>query len=153
MLPIGTVLYNTCRGFEEAKMTLRDTACEIIDADGGEAEDCEQGVDTGLLRLFGSSAADVPVFSHVEEQVMTLARRDTLASLEAPGAVERAARLLFGLGTRSRALADVRLEALRRAVVVTRHRRHLPDRVARDLREHGFADTQVRAIEARALAA
>ena len=129
-------------------MALRDTPCDIIDV-----EECDDGTDTGVLRRFGAPAVDVPVFSAVEEQVITLARADTLASLEPPGMMERAVRLLFGLRARSRALADMRLEALRRALVVTRHRRHMPDPVARDLRERGFRDAQLRSIEARALAA
>ncbi|WP_419828160.1 hypothetical protein [Sphingomonas sp.] len=129
-------------------MALRDTPCDIIDV-----EDSDDGRDAGVLRRFDSVGADVSVFSAVEEQVITLARHDTLASLEPPGTMERAVRLMFGLRARSRALADTRLEALRRAVVVARHRRHMPDPVARDLRERGFRDAQLRSIEARALAA
>jgi hypothetical protein len=152
MLPIGTVDFNTGRGFEEADVVLRDTACEIIDVEVCEADGgCEAPSD--LTHLFGPAVAEAPLFTAIEEQVLTLARHDRLATLEAPGVVERAVRLLFGLGARSRALADARLEALRRAMVVTRHRRHLPDPVARDLRERGFGDAQVRAIEARALSA
>jgi hypothetical protein len=129
-------------------MALRDTDCETMDA-----IEHDDDAHTGLMRLFSGAVARPPLFSAIEEQVIDLARRDTLASLEAPGFVERTVRLLFGLRAASRALADARLETLRRAIVVARHRRHMPDAISRELYEQGFFDAQVRAIEARALAA
>ncbi len=92
-------------------------------------------------------------FTPLEEQVITLARMDRLGSLEAPGRIERFFSLIFGLNPRMRALADPRLEALRRAVVVANHRHHLPDVQAAELREVGFTPDQVQAIEHRAIAA
>ncbi len=92
-------------------------------------------------------------FSPLEEQVMTLARTDSLGSIEAPGLIERIFTRLFALNAEQRALADPRLEALRRAFVVTRHRHHLPDRQASELAEQGFTVPQIRMIEARAIAA
>jgi hypothetical protein len=91
-------------------------------------------------------------FTPLEEQVIELAQTDGPASLEAPGLVERLLKTIFGLRSATRALADPRLEALRRAVVVTRHRHHLPDAQAAALREAGYAPTQIRMIEARAVA-
>ena len=90
-------------------------------------------------------------FTPLEEQVIELAQADGPGSLEAPGPVERLIKTLFGLRSAKRALADPRLEALRRAVVVTRHRHHLPDAQAAALREVGYAPTQIRMIEARAV--
>ena len=92
-------------------------------------------------------------FSPLEEQVIDLARRDGLGSLEAPGRIERFLTFAFGLNIGRRALADERLEALRRAVVVTRHRHHMPDAQAAELREAGFSLPQVRLVELRAIAA
>jgi alkylhydroperoxidase family enzyme len=91
-------------------------------------------------------------FTPLEEQVIALAHTDGPASLEAPGLVERMLKTIFGLRGGTRALADPRLEALRRAVVVTRHRHHLPDAQAAALRDVGYAPTQIRMIEARAVA-
>jgi hypothetical protein len=91
-------------------------------------------------------------FGALEEQVMALARTDTLASLEPPGLLERIAKAAFGLDAGRRALADERLEALRRACVVAHHRHHLPDVQAAELRAAGFSVAQIRAIELRAIA-
>lgn len=91
-------------------------------------------------------------FTPLEDQVIALARSDSLASLEAPGRIERLFSLVFGLEPGSRPLADPRLEALRRAVVVAHHRHHLPDAQAAELREMGFTLPQIRMIEVRAIA-
>lgn len=90
-------------------------------------------------------------FSALEEQVIALARTDRLGSIEAPGVIERLVTKLFGLNPERRALADPRLETLRRAVVVAHHRHHLPDMQAAELREAGFTVAQIRAIEMRAI--
>lgn len=60
-------------------------------------------------------------FSALEWSVIALAKRDPLRSLGRPGRLSRAMGSLFGLGTRS-ALADPRLEALRRLAVLAWHR-------------------------------
>lgn len=125
-------------------MALRDMVIECHDVE------CDAPDDAFLSRFVPQEQA--VLFSSLEEQVMALSTHDTLASLERPGIVERAARLVFGLRTASRALADAKLEALRRAMVVARHRRHLPDALARELRDRGFGAAQLRAIEARAIA-
>lgn len=72
---------------------------------------------------FAAAAAASPArqsksggFSALEWSVIALARRDSLASLEAPGPIARAFGSLFGLGAQGR-LADSRLEALRRLAV------------------------------------
>lgn len=91
-------------------------------------------------------------FTALEEQVIALALTDRLGSIEAPGRIERLVARLFGLRSPSRTLADPKLEALRHAVVVARHRHHLPDAQAAALREWGYALTQIRMIEARAVA-
>ncbi len=91
-------------------------------------------------------------FTPLEEQVIALALTDRLGSIEAPGRIERLFATLFGLRAPSRALADPRLETLRQAVVVARHRHHLPDAQAAALRQAGFALAQIRMIEARAAA-
>lgn len=95
----------------------------------------------------------LPGFSALEDRVVGLARRDGLGSVEEPGLLERLVSALFGLRPNRRALADGRLEALRQAVVIARHRHHLPDAQATRLRSHGFTPRQIREIEARALAA
>lgn len=104
--------------------------------------------DDKVVRLHEAGRATL---SSLEEQVVSLALRDRLGSLEEPNWLERTVARLFGLAPRGRALADPRLEALRRAVVVTRHRHHLPDTQAAELREAGFAAAQIRIVEQRAL--
>ncbi|USI72951.1 hypothetical protein [Sphingomonas morindae] len=86
-------------------------------------------------------------FSTLERQVIALAQEDTLASLEAPGLIERCLAFLFGLEPGRKPLADTRLETLRRAVVVSCHRHHLPDAHAAELRRQGFDEAQISAIE------
>jgi hypothetical protein len=92
-------------------------------------------------------------FSPLEQQVIALARTDRFGSLEAPGRIERFFSFVFGLNPSRRALADPRLEALRRAVVCARHRHHLPDAQAAELREAGYSVGQIRMIESLAIAA
>ena len=91
-------------------------------------------------------------FTPLEDKVMHLAREDGLGSIEGPGRIERLVGWLFGLHASGRALADPRLEALRKAVIVAYHRHHLPDAQVAQLRERGFTPAQVRAIEACAIA-
>ena len=92
-----------------------------------------------------------PALSAVERNVVLLARRDLLASLEPAGPIERLIAWMFGARAGSRQLADPKLEALRRAVVVTRHRRHLPDAVAAELRTLGYGEQRIRTLETIAL--
>lgn len=61
-------------------------------------------------------------FSALEWSVIALAERDGLASLAEPGRISAAMGALFGFRTDSPRLADQRLEALRRAVVLIRHK-------------------------------
>ncbi|WBO21167.1 hypothetical protein [Sphingomonas abietis] len=104
------------------------------------------------IEPFRLKSVEPAEFSALEEQVMALARTDSLGSIEAPGRVERLFTRLFGLNKEQRALADPRLEALRRAFVVARHRHHLPDVQTGELREAGFSIGQIRVIELRAIA-
>lgn len=120
---------------------------DIADDRDGFAEPIANEVEPFLLK----SAARAIRFDPLEEQVMALARGDSLSSLEKPGGLDRLLSLMFGLRSASRALADPRLEALRRAVVVTRHRHHLPDRQAAELREQGYTLEQIHAVETRAI--
>jgi hypothetical protein len=91
-------------------------------------------------------------FTALELRVIALAREDGLGSIEEPGLLERVIAFTFGLRTNRRALADPRLEALRQAVVIARHRHHLPDACATRLQSFGFTLRQIRTIETRAVA-
>jgi alkylhydroperoxidase family enzyme len=123
-------------------MALRETALDAL-----QDEEDEVSGDARVYRLPLAAAR----FSALELQVIALARHDTLGSLEAPGLIDRLAAVLFGTRRRRRALADERLEALRQAVVLIRHRHHLPDAMALALREAGFNPAQVAALEPLAL--
>jgi hypothetical protein len=107
------------------------------------------GVDEPAFQIH---AVETPLLSPLEQQVIALARLDGMGSLEPPGPIDRLMTLLFGIQPKSRALADPRLELLRRAVVVGRHRHHLPDMQAAELRQNGFSIAQVREIERLAVA-
>jgi hypothetical protein len=91
-------------------------------------------------------------FTALEDRVIVLARADGLGTIEEPGLFERLATIVFGLRINRRALADPRLEALRQAVVIARHRHHLPDTWATRLQSFGFTLRQIRTIEKRAVA-
>lgn len=119
---------------------------KTIDRDAAEAPAAGGSATVALHPASGAR------FSPIEAHVIALARQDTLASLEPPSWIERAAALLFGIEFGRKPLADARLEALRRAVVVTHHRRHMPDAVAVELARAGYRLAQVRAIEALAIA-
>jgi hypothetical protein len=127
---------------KEADMAYRDTVHDAEPADISAVE-----AEPFLLRDVGRVE-----FTPLEQQVIALARTDRLGSLEAPGRVERFISFVFGLNPGRRALADPRLEALRRAVVCARHRHHLPDAQAAELREAGYSVGQIRMIENLAIA-
>lgn len=122
---------------------------DIVDDHMELAELAQSDGEPFLLR---SLARQVP-FQPLEDHVMALARADSLASLETRSWLDRLVAFLFGLRPGGRTLADPRLEALRRAVVVIRHRHHLPDAQAAELKTHGFTLDQIHAIEARAVSA
>lgn len=122
-------------------MTLRDIVEDRIEGRqmpaGGEAG--------GKPTLLG--------FTALEDRVIALARGDGLGTIEEPGLFERIAGIVFGLRLNRRALADPRLEALRQAVVVARHRHHMPDAWVVRLQGRGFTLRQIRVIETRAISA
>ena len=97
-----------------------------------------------------SSAADADEaqtgFSGLEWSVIALAQRDTLASLAEPGRMSRALGSLFGRGPSSR-LADPKLEALRRAAVLARHRGFaLPMSEIHNFHSVGFSEAQMETL-------
>jgi hypothetical protein len=128
---------------KEANMAYRATVRTDIEPSGASPE----------VEPFRLKAMEPATFTSLEDQVIALARTDGLGSIEAPGLIERLVTRLFGLNPERRSLADPRLETLRRAVVVARHRHHLPDMQAAELREAGFTVAQIRAIEMKAISA
>lgn len=82
-------------------------------------------------------------FSALEWQVVAIAQRDRLASLEAPGRLSIALGMLFGGQRPNPKLADKRLEALRRIAVLAWHRGYaLPPHEIRAFHEAGFTPDQ-----------
>jgi hypothetical protein len=75
------------------------------------------------LHASSGSTARQASFSALEWSVIALARRDRLSSLDQPGRIAKALASLFGLW-RDSALADGRLEALRRMAVLAWHKGH-----------------------------
>jgi hypothetical protein len=85
-------------------------------------------------------------FSPLEWTVISLARRDKLGSLQAPGPMARAFGSLFGLGRQS-SLADPRLEALRRIAVHAWHKGYtLPVSEIKRFLAAGFSAAQVETL-------
>jgi hypothetical protein len=100
--------------------------------------------ETNLIAV--TADADRTGFSALEWSVVALARRDSIASLEKPGRIAVALGALFG-DRRNPRLADPRLEALRRFVVLARHLRdRLPDREIGRFLSAGFTRAQARLL-------
>lgn len=82
-------------------------------------------------------------FSVLEWQVVAIAQHDRLASLERPGRLSTAIAMIFGGQRPNPALADSRLEALRRLAVHAWHRGYSVPRAAiRAFHEAGFTIEQ-----------
>ena len=81
--------------------------------------------DTAPALVFHPRLAAKPAraggFSALEWSVVALARRDSLASLRAPGRIAKAMAVVFGSSS-ANPIADPRLEALRRIAVQGWHR-------------------------------
>jgi hypothetical protein len=125
-------------------MTYRDIVEDRFDSQDEQRQVATNASPAGAPPLLG--------FTALEDRVITLARTDGLGTIEEPGLIERIAKIVFGLRLNGRALADPRLEAMRQAVVIARHRHHLPDSWATRLQSFGFTLRQIREIEARACA-
>jgi hypothetical protein len=90
-------------------------------------------------------------FSPLEWLVIALAKRDPLSSINKPGRIATALGALFGVHPNP-GLADPRLEALRRFVVLARNLRHrLPDREVAQFLSAGFSHAQGKLIRSTAL--
>lgn len=70
----------------------------------------------------GTTLDSTATLSPLEWQVVAIAQRDRLSSLEAPGRWSRLLALLFGGDRASPRLADSKLEALRRIAVLAWHK-------------------------------
>jgi hypothetical protein len=82
--------------------------------------------------------------SSAERQVVTLSRRDSLASVLSQRASGHVLRRLFGIAP-SNPLADPRLEALRRYAVLLRHGGDLlASEARRMLRAHDMSEDRIR---------
>lgn len=78
-------------------------------------------------------------FSALEWQVVAIAQHDRLSSLEKPGRLATALTMIFGGQRPNPALADSRLEALRRLAVLAWHKGYSVPRAAiRAFHEAGF---------------
>jgi len=82
-------------------------------------------------------------FSALEWQVVAIAQRDRLASLEKPGKLSVALGVIFGGESPNPKLADQKLEALRRVAVLAWHKGYaLPRHEIRAFHEAGFTPEQ-----------
>ena len=82
-------------------------------------------------------------FSALEWQVVAIAQRDRLSSLDAPGKLSVALGMIFGGQRANPKLADSKLEALRRMSVLAWHRGYsLPPSEIRAFHDAGFTADQ-----------
>ncbi|WP_448664773.1 hypothetical protein ACG3SL_08925 [Sphingomonas sp. CJ20] len=82
-------------------------------------------------------------FSALEWQVVAIAQRDRLSSLEAPGRMAVALGVIFGGERANPRLADPRLEALRRIAVLAWHKGYsLPPSEIEAFHDAGFTAEQ-----------
>jgi hypothetical protein len=91
-----------------------------------------------------AAAAHIPAaFERSEWEVIVLAQRDDLTSLQAPGWLSRTLSKLVG-GNPDRRLASPRLEALRRLAVMAWHRGYaVPVSAMKAFKEAGFSPDQL----------
>ncbi|WP_199555462.1 hypothetical protein [Sandaracinobacteroides hominis] len=90
-----------------------------------------------------AARTDTQGFTDLEWSVVAIARRDPLSSIEAPGRLASKLDALLGR-QRTPRLADPRLEALRRFVVVDHHMgKYLPDREIAHFVGAGFSQVHV----------
>lgn len=90
-----------------------------------------------------TTAARPASFGALEWSVVALARRDSLGSLRTPGPVAKAMAAIFG-STSENAIADPRLEALRRVAVHGWHRGFaVPQSEVERFHEAGFSASQL----------
>ncbi|WP_010543997.1 hypothetical protein [Sphingomonas elodea] len=110
------------------------------------------------LTQFGGHAVAAPaelevasaVLTPLEWQVVGIARRDRLASLQAPGRWARFVQIFFGGDRASPRLADTRLEALRRLVVLASHKGSaLPAEEIAAFHAAGYTQAQLALVLAR----
>lgn len=95
-----------------------------------------------IAENFETAASSTARFSALEWSVIALAQRDDRVSLDEPGAISQAMATLFG-DRRSNRLADERLEALRRASVLSwTSARPLPDVEVQSFLSSGFSSQQ-----------
>lgn len=91
-----------------------------------------------------TGVASAPQFNAFEWAVIGLSRHDTPTSLSEPGRFRRALERFFRI-RRGNALANPRLEALRRMAVLLRRGVTSPDETARFLAS-GYSDDQLTAL-------
>lgn len=109
------------------------------------------------LTDFRSDAVAAPVaieagasLSALEWQVVGIAQRDRLSSLEAPGRWSRLLALFFGGDRASPRLADPRLEALRRVAVHAWHKgSEIPQSELASFHAAGFSFAQLQLVLAQ----
>lgn len=89
-------------------------------------------------------SSNIPAaFERSEWEVIVLAQRDDLSSLQAPGWLARGFAILFG-GNPDRRLASPRLEALRRLAVHAWHKGYaVPVSAMKAFKEAGFSPDQL----------
>ncbi len=107
--------------------------------------------DTEVLNTSETVVSSTASFSPLEWLVIALAKRDPLSSIGKPGRIASALGTLFGARPNP-GLADPKLEALRRFVVLARNLRHrLPDREVAQFLTAGFSHAQGRFLRNTAL--
>jgi hypothetical protein len=106
-----------------------------------------QGAAIAAPQGFAVTRAPIGGLTALEWQVVAIAQRDRLSSLEAPSRMAIALGAIFGGERSNPRLADPRLEALRRLAVLAWHRGYnLPESEIRAFHEAGFSSEQLETL-------
>lgn len=107
-----------------------------------------QGGTDAAVGVYGEApAAHRTGFTALEWQVVALAQRDRLSTLETPGRLSLALATVFGFKRINPELADPALEALRRIAVLAWHRGFaLPESAITAFRAAGYSDDQLETL-------
>jgi len=107
-----------------------------------------QGGPSGAVGVYGEApAAHRSGFTALEWQVIALAQRDGLSTLNAPGRITTALETVFGFKRANPELANPALEALRRISVLAWHRGFaLPQSQINAFHAAGYSEEQLETL-------
>ena len=105
------------------------------------------GTNQALAPFTAATAAPRTGFTALEWQVIALAQRDSLSTLQAPGRLTSALEAVFGFKSANPELANPALETLRRVSVLAWHRGFaLPQSQVNAFHDAGYSEDQLETL-------